>query len=250
MPALLLLAGAVCSGKTPGIPATMALIPEGRYVRPFLTRGRPDTVTVAAFRLDRDPVSIADFAIFLRTHPEWRPSRVKRLFADSGYLDGWRETVAPAAADPSAPVTRVSWYSAKAYCDCRGKRLPSTREWERAAQALPPGTDVSEVSARVLNWYSHPTAGSAVAGLGLVNAYGVRDQLGRIWEWTSDYNIQGPQGSDGSADPKAASFFCGGAAKDAVPGLDYATFMRTAFRTSLKPEFTVGSLGFRCARDL
>lgn len=46
------------------------------------------------------------------------------------------------------------------------------------------------------------------------------------------------------------SRFCGAGAVTAADKNDYASFMRIAFRSSLKAGYTAGSLGFRCARDV
>jgi formylglycine-generating enzyme required for sulfatase activity len=44
--------------------------------------------------------------------------------------------------------------------------------------------------------------------------------------------------------------FCGAASQGATDRTDYAAFMRYAFRSSLKPDYTIHNLGFRCAKDL
>ena len=70
---------------------------------------------VAAFLLDRRPVTNAQFLDFVRSHPQWRRDRIASLFADREYLSHW---AAPdqlgESALPEQPVTRVSWFAARA----------------------------------------------------------------------------------------------------------------------------------------
>lgn len=224
------------------------LVPLGYYLYPFQSEGKTRLERVEPFRMDIRPVTAREYREFLRTHPDWKRSRVKRLFADSAYLVSWPSDDSPPDGSEGLPVTQVSWYAAKAYCSAIGARLPSTPEWERVAMEVPEGMDSAAYFSRILEWYSRPaTSGSAPPDTGrLRNAFGIRDMFGRVWEWTSDFNASGPV-DRGEGASKNSSFFCGGAAGSAAPGTDYATFMRYAFRSSLKPDFSLGTLGFRCA---
>src|SRR3569833_308117 len=82
-----------------------------------------ERVHVAAFRLDKAPVTNAQFLDFVRSHSQWRRDRVASLFADGEYLSHW---AAPDAlgegALAQAPGTRVSWFAARAYCAASGAR--------------------------------------------------------------------------------------------------------------------------------
>lgn len=231
------------------VPA-MVTVPGGTYRSPFRTSGKERTEWVKPFLLDARPVNGAEFLAFLREQPRWTRSKVKPLFADSGYLASWAADDRPPSRSLQKPVTQVSWYAAKEFCSCRGKRLPTTAEWERAALQVPDGIDSAAYFSRILSWYASPgsTGPSPEDSVASRNAFGLRDMFGGVWEWTSDFNATGSAGR-GEVSAKDASFFCGAAAGTAAPGTDYATFMRYAFRLSLKPEFAVGSLGFRCAKD-
>jgi formylglycine-generating enzyme required for sulfatase activity len=228
----------------------MSAVPAGTWRNPFPGKVAEPPVRVAPFRMDIRPVTVSEFHSFLRAHPEWGKGRVRRLFADSGYLASWPGDGSLPAGQSNRAVTQVSWYAAKAYCADRGKRLPSTMEWERAALEVPPGLDSAAYAARSLEWYGKPAGSDSAPGAlaGRRHAFGLQDLLGTVWEWTTDFNALGPV-DRGEASAKDDSFFCGGAAGSALPGTAYAVFMRYAFRGSLKPDFTLPTLGFRCARD-
>ena len=46
------------------------------------------------------------------------------------------------------------------------------------------------------------------------------------------------------------SFFCGAGAQGARDVENYPAFMRYGFRSSLKADYCIHNLGFRCAKDL
>lgn len=192
----------------------------------------PRVVNIAAFLLDERTVSAADFARFVRTHPEWRRSQVGGLRAEANYLKDWRGDLDPGA-NPARPVVYVSWFAAKAYCKARGARLPTTDEWEYAARSGDP-----DFAKKALAWFGKPTPDvMPAAGSTAANAFGVRDLASLVWEWTADFNAEIP--------PEGTS--CGAGSQGAANALDYANFMRRAFRGSLRGNFTLKNLGFRCA---
>ena len=89
------------------IPAGMSAIPAGSYVPMFGETKAPRPVK--AFLLDQTPVTNAQFLAFVTSHPEWRRSNVKRLFADEGYLRQWAGDLELGPdAPPDAPVVRAA----------------------------------------------------------------------------------------------------------------------------------------------
>ena len=146
------------------------------------------TVRVGAFQLDRVPVTNADFLAFVAEHPQWRRGRAVHLYVDGQYLSHWR-TATDLGPDtrPEQPVTRVSWYAARAFCQARGARLPAWYEWEYAAAAGAGGPDERQREtwrAAILDWYSKPANQSLEStGTRAPNFYGVQDLHGLIWEW-------------------------------------------------------------------
>jgi sulfatase modifying factor 1 len=247
--ALALLASASALAMEPGAAVARA---EFRSILPTGTRAK--TVHVAAFRLDREPVTNQAFLVFVRQQPEWQRGRAPALFADAAYLRQWAGALELGdQADPLQPVTSVSWFAARAYCEARGARLPSWYEWEVVAAA-----DEHERDARgragwqqqILNWYSHPSNRPlARVGEQPPNVYGIRDLHGLVWEWVEDFNalmISGDSREQG--DPDILKY-CGSGALALEDRENYALAMRLALLASLQANATTGNLGFRCATD-
>ncbi|HET7458701.1 MAG TPA: formylglycine-generating enzyme family protein [Gemmatimonadaceae bacterium] len=240
------------------VAASMARIPAGSY-RPLYGRRDDPRVHVAAFALDREPVTRGEFLEFVRANPQWRRSAVRPLFAERGYLASWRGDLdAGDATDLLRPITESSWYAAKAYCAAQGKRLPTVDEWEYAAAASETRTDAARdprFVRRLLALYAERAHGPLPpVGAGFRNAYGVRDLHGLAWEWTLDFN--GVLVSDDSRETGSGvgardhALFCASAAIGATDPSNYPAFMRYAFRAGLTGRSTIRSLGFRCAADV
>lgn len=235
-----------------GQPSGMATVKGGEYT-PLYGAGTDGKVTVSPFLLDTMPVTRAQYAGFVREHPKWRRSNVKRLFANESYLGQWVNDTTPSADLRESPVTQVSWFAAREYCRCMGKRLPTLHEWEFAAMA-----DESRVDARadslfsreILRGYETARTYRRKAGTGTPNLWGIRDLHGLVWEWTEDFNaviITGGSRTDKDTDK---GLFCASGSVGASDLMDYAAFMRYAFRASVKADYCVLSLGFRCAADI
>ncbi|MEO8482743.1 MAG: formylglycine-generating enzyme family protein [Acidobacteriota bacterium] len=243
--------------------AAMVRIPAGSYVPLYAPPAPPREVvgkrtatwrlgrsTVAGFDIDLHAVTNGEFLEFVTSHPEWRRSRVKSLFADASYLHHWRGDLELGDTAPRAsPVVYVSWFAARAYLRAAGKRLPTVDQWEYVAAASETRRDASRdpmFLERLRVWYGQPTLVPLPAvGSGLHNIYGVRDLHGLIWEWTEDFNsslVTGESRADSSLD---RGLYCGSGAAGASDFKDYASFMRVAFRSSLEARYTVGNLGFR-----
>ncbi len=226
----------------------MSRVEGGRYV-PMYGAGKNETVTVGSFEMDKLPVTNADFMAFVKQHPRWRKSAAPKLFADAGYLKNWTEDLSfpPSMAD--APVTNISWFAAKAYCECQGKRLPTTHEWEFAAMAGYKYRDErrdSLFSARILAAYETPKTYLKPVGQSRANYWGLYNLNELVWEWTSDFGSVMMSGENRSSD--ARNLFCGAGSLNATDLMNYAAFMRYAFRSSIQARFTINNLGFRCAR--
>jgi sulfatase modifying factor 1 len=244
--ALIVLIGASGAGLAQSTVTNMVLIPGGMYTAPFQRGQQRLQFSVGAFCLDIFPVTNEDYLEFVRANPQWRRSQVERRCADASYLGHWMGDISLGTANPKAPVTQVSWFAARAYARWKGKRLPKLAEWELAAAGptQPGGAGAPEFQKQILRWYCAPTPTQlAGIGSGLTSSCGVRDLHGLIWEWVADFDAAWAAESAGGG----AESFCGGGAQTARDRTDYPTFMRFGFRASLRPDYCVHNLGFRCA---
>ena len=253
--ALVFLVGAVVQSFGQPPRPGMASIPAGVYRPLFRAETDPKEVEVKAFALDILPVTNGDFLEFVRANPRWRRSQVKRIFAEESYLKSWAGDLDPGTNAPAnVPVTHVSWFAAKTYAQWKGKRLPTVAEWEYAAAASPTRADGENdpgFKRQVLEWYSTPaTPKLSAVGSSRTNFWGVHDLHGLIWEWVADFNtalVTGDTRRDNGLDRQ---LFCGGGSQGARDVQNYPAFMRYGFRSSLKANYCVHNLGFRCAKDL
>ena len=171
-------------------------------------------VRVEPFSIAKAPVSHAEFAEFV----DAGGYRRREFWSEAGWE--WRERVS--AAHPvhwivgrgqgfqvrrfdlieplplNEPVIHVNWFEAEAYCAWAGRRLPTEVEWEAAALAEPEGNSLAPTK-RTYPWGEAPPnprranldgwslscidVGALPAG---DSAFGCRQMLGNVWEWTAD----------------------------------------------------------------
>lgn len=212
-------------------------------------------VTIAPFALMAKPVTNAQFLAFVTTHPSWRRGTAPAVFAEARYLEQWSGPLSLGpAVDADQPVTRVSWFAARAYCEANDARLPTWSEWEYAAAADATRADARKDPAwrdRILRWYAKPSnVPLGRVGQDRPDLHGVHDLHGLVWEWVEDYAAMLVSADNRSqADPDVLKF-CGAGALATNDRENYAVLMRIAMLSALEAHDTTGNLGFRCARDL
>ncbi len=255
LPAILLTILMLGTSLKAEAPSGMVLIPAGNYKPLFRAETDSKAVEVKPFLLDRLPVTNAEYLEFVKANPRWERSRIKRIFADQEYLKLWQgEFELGTNAPPSSPVTYVSWFAAKAYCQWKGKRLPTTAEWEYVAAASPTRVDGEKdrvFVGEIRRWYSSPSPEKLPdAGQAVPNWFGIHDMHGLIWEWVADFSTAMVTGDARGDTGLERQLFCGSGSQGAKDRDDFPAFMRYGFRSSLKAAYTVHNLGFRCAKDL
>ena len=229
----------------------MVRIPAGSYV-PLYGNGSNDRTVVSAFRIDRDAVTRAEYLAFVREHPEWSRSKVRSVMANrSRYLADWEgDFDIGAVVSRSAPVTNVSWFSARAFCEAKGKRLPTVSEWEYVAAASASVRDAARdlefIQQLVSIYVTRPAMLPSVMS-GMTNAYGVRGLHGLVSEWVEDFNSVLVSDDSRGVGGRDHEFFCASAAIGAVDPSNYPAFLRYALRSGLNGRTTLQTMGFRCA---
>ncbi|MEQ6888990.1 selenoneine synthase SenA [Halomonas sp. CS7] len=276
--------GEAATGALPGDVA----IPGGRHrlggeeTLPFRFDNEkpPMEVEVAPFSIARAPVTNAAFAAFVddggyarrecwsEAGWQWREGqgleapvywrRDARGRWETRRFDRWQPL------PPHQPVVHVSWHEAEAWCRWAGRRLPSEAEWEVAASRAPSndGRSLAPGKRRFPWGEATPDAGLANLDgwrLGPVDvaalpegdsAFGCRQMLGNVWEWTASPFAPFPGFAPELYRDYSAPWFQEG--RYVLRGGAWATRSRlihTAYRNFFTPDRHDVLAGFRtCAR--
>ena len=228
-------------------------VPAG-YYKPFFESGNGGPIKVETFKLDQYAVTNLQYLEFVKANPEWRRSKVKKIFADKNYLKYWESDLVIGEKNKNiyqSPVVYVSWFAAQAYCKWKNKRLPAVAEWELAAGGKPMNIGNTSLTDYILGWYRKPNP-QVLPHVGSTyrNQYGLYDMHGLVWEWTNNFNsiIADPDSRGNTEDEVKA--FCAAASVNVKDKNDYAGYLRFSYRGSLKGNYCIANLGFRCANDV
>ncbi len=225
------------------------------------------TVTVNTYQIEKYEVSYEQYVAFLNylgpnSHAKQCGGEPCAAIQDKDHpgsyikFDGTRYDVATEIYR-NRPVSYVTWFGAKAYCEAIGRRLPTEAEWERSARSTdkriyPWGNDWVPTNART----SRPTN---EGGPDEVNAFktgesveGVFNLAGNVSEWVFDnydpnyYKTLAPA----ALNPQGPS--TGPTGTKVVRGGDWDKapfFARAVHRQDADPLTVNGTIGFRCAAD-
>ncbi|HUJ80203.1 MAG TPA: formylglycine-generating enzyme family protein [Nitrospiria bacterium] len=155
---------------------------------------------------------------------------------------------------PNKPAVGVSWEDARAYCEWKGKRLPTEAEWEKAAkgqgQRQWPWGDAPNAMLANLDGGEDQFQGTApVDGFPAGQSpYGLFNMTGNAMEWVNDwydeqyYKFMPPSNPPGPSigDEKVVR---GGSWHDSL------RYAHTYSRFKMFPEYRDATIGFRCARS-
>jgi len=146
------------------------------------------------------------------------------------------------------PVESVSWFDVQVFLSVLNERhdgyhyrLPTEAEWEYAARAGTTAARYGEL--KDVAWYGENSGDKTnpVGGKN-VNAWGLHDMLGNVWEWVQDRygkNFQTPA-------PKSES---DARIKRGGSWVDLPLSIRASRRIREEPDSKNANLGFRCVRE-
>ena len=263
----------------------MVVIPAGEFNMgsPDTENERDDDegpvhrVKIATFALSRTEITRGQFAEFVK-ESKYDAGDKCWMLADGKFseLDGnWLN---PGFRQPSThPVTCINWDDAQAYAKWLTRkthkryRLPTEAEWEYAARAKTRRSrywgsnpnlacryaNVADRTAKkripaTIAWRIHNCtdryAYTAPAGHYRSNAFGLKDMLGNVWEWTEDVYHDNYNGApaDGRAWKGEGNFrVLRGGSWNSDP-----QNVRAAVRNSNKATQRFSFFGFRIARKI
>ena len=206
---------------------------------------------VRSLRLDRTPVTNADFAQFVRKQPQWRRDHVAPLFADAGLSDSLAPRREPRRGDRTPAGHARELVRGQRLLRGAGARLPTWYEWEYAAAASETITDArADASGDSRSWTGTraPRGRAADVGRTRANYYGIQDLHGVVWEWVEDLSSMLVSGDNREQSDPDALRFCG--TRRAHDGAEGELRDAHAHRDVVEHAgaYTSATMGFRCAR--
>lgn len=203
------------------LPPGMVHVPEAKhYPMRMLRAVSPMPQDLPAYFIDRHEVSHQDFLAFVQSG-EFAKHSTRQDRSGLPGLASWSGGK-PAPEQLSLPVTGVNWKEARAYCQWRGKDLPTLYQWQAAARSryytpfgniYPWGVfQANEVAQRANLRGAGPwPVGSQPFGMSHVGAY---DMAGNVREWLRNEREPGRAIGGGSWRDDVYQFLVQGAAEE------------------------------------
>jgi formylglycine-generating enzyme required for sulfatase activity len=213
----------------------------------FGSESPQETVSLAEFFIDQNPVTNAEYKKFLDANPDQGVPFLADAIAQS--LDWNKTTRTFPEGREQYPAVLVTWQEANAYCKWAGGRLPSEAEWEKAARGTDGRTwpwgnewDGARANTAESNRQDSTPVGQFLQG---ASPYGALDMAGNVWQWTSTLDKPYPyNANDGREDPQAP----GPRVTRGGSWLFGAVVSRVATRNRFEATDASLSIGFRCAQ--
>jgi formylglycine-generating enzyme required for sulfatase activity len=243
--------------KTPA-PEGMVLVPAGKFT--FGPHGRPGWPTSGKTRKVAHKESLSAF--FIDVHEVTNRQYADFIEARRAVIDEKAGALIPATwqGEPRTfpkgreqyPVTGVTWSQAAAYAKWAKKRLPTEREWEKAARGgeegyVWPWGDEFEGDALV--WGRQGVTGPArvLSNRKDLSPYGVSDMAGNVAEWTRTLE-SGRSEVRGTPTDSVQIVIRGTSFLNRDPG-KVKDKARTYYRWVLSGTEWREHVGFRCVRE-
>ena len=222
-------------------------------------------VTLSAYSMETTEVTYQQFLAFMnalgpgshRNGCEGQPCMQTRNESETSNIQFDSANYSVPVVIKDFPVTNVTWYGAKDYCQALGRRLPTEAEWEHAARGpngyiYPWGNDWNPNFASTRRPASgEPSPVQVFALPDGASDYGVLNLAGNVAEWVSDWYDPRFYGRPEATIPDPTGPVSGtekvvrGGSWDAVP-----FFARTVHRQSRDPlQPPTAWIGFRCVAD-
>jgi formylglycine-generating enzyme required for sulfatase activity len=231
--------------SVPIIKEEMVFIPPGDFIQGTMQGGyneRPERIVpLDGFWIGRHEVTNHHYFEFVEQTGHRNPGPPSRYAKRLDQLRG-----------PNQPVAYVSWYDAGAYCQWKGRRLPTEAEWEKAMRGI---------DGRLWPWGNSPRIFKANLG-GMEDGFettapvgsfpldrspfGIYDGYGNMMEWVSNWyeeQVAPPN------ETRETNFADRGGYKT-LRGAGYTSRgidLRITGRSFMVPNFRDETIGFRCA---
>ncbi|MDD3320817.1 MAG: formylglycine-generating enzyme family protein [Paludibacter sp.] len=232
-------------------------------------------VTVDAFKIDKSPITVAEFAKFIEATAYITDAE---KYGDAGVynfnIQNWELKKGAywlyplgrefAKAEMTHPVTQVSWNDAQAYCKWANKRLPTEAEWEFAATnggksdlLYSWGNTLIQNDKYMANvWQGNSISASqgedgfiytSPIGYFGTTESGLTDMGGNVWNWCNDvFQLYPGNNMDYTVDELTKSMRGGSFFFDQSLEKSFTV----TFRAPNTSETSLFNIGFRCASDI
>jgi len=171
----------------------------------------------------------------------------------------WKDNNYPAGKDKE-PVTWATWFDAANFCQWAEKKLPTEKQWERAAKGTqgneyPWGNefhpDMANLSKRAGSKNKPVAVGSFPKS---ASKEGIHDLVGNVWEWVEDdYKPYKGSTHKNAYYDSGYKIIRGHSASDIGHFPMYANaikmFARSGYRQFANPDEPGPDVGFRCASE-